>query len=120
MLDKSLPYYNVLMKRQHEVFFSEVRLPNDFSFTKYIPGDEIYWADIEKSVGEFNHIQEGIKYFRDTYMSFIRDISNRVIFINTLNNEKSELLQPGGIIPAASEICLFTGLRSNRNFKVWD
>jgi ribosomal protein S18 acetylase RimI-like enzyme len=88
MLDKSLPYYNILMKRQNDVPFFEVSLPNGFSFTKYTSGDEIYWAEIEKSVGEFKDVHEGLKYFEHHYLPYIGEVSNRVIFLNTSNNEK--------------------------------
>jgi hypothetical protein len=53
VLDKSIPYFNVLMKRQKEICFSKLGVPDGFSFTKYTSGDEKYWAEIETSVGEF-------------------------------------------------------------------
>ena len=99
MPDKSLPYYNVLMKRENEVPFVEVPLPNGFSFSKYNSGDKIYWADIEKSVGEFKDIHEGLKYFEQHYLPYIGEVSNRVIFLNNISNEKIGTITAGGTIP---------------------
>ncbi len=88
MLDKSIPYYNIIMKRRKGIPFSELKLPQGFSFTKYVPGDERYWAEIMTSVGEFKNIQEGLRYFQTTYLPFGDEIAKRVIFLTNTQNEQ--------------------------------
>ena len=88
MLDKSIPYFNVIMKRAKETAFLLSAPAEGFSFTTYKDGDEKYWAEIEKSVGEFENVQDGLKYFEQTYLPFADEISKRVIFLNTTDNEK--------------------------------
>ena len=63
MLDKTLPYYNIIMKRQEGTKTPNPILPKGFSFNLYTEGDEIYWAKIETLVGEFDSIEEALDYF---------------------------------------------------------
>jgi GNAT superfamily N-acetyltransferase len=88
MLDKSIPYYNVIMKRPKEQPFSIFSLPDTFSFSHYKTGDEKYWADIETSVGEFENINDGLQYLKENYLRFENEIVQQMFFINTLDNKK--------------------------------
>jgi RimJ/RimL family protein N-acetyltransferase len=88
LLDKSIPYHTVLMKRPREAPFAESKLPDGFFFTKYEPGDDVHWAEIEASVLEFANAAESLQYFREKYLPEVEDISKRTIFINTSDHEK--------------------------------
>ncbi|MBL4937618.1 GNAT family N-acetyltransferase [Clostridium sp. YIM B02515] len=53
MLDKSIQYYDVLMKRKIGTVISNPSLPPGFTFSFFKLGDEKSWAEIETYVGEF-------------------------------------------------------------------
>lgn len=88
MLDKSIPYYNVLMKRQKGSPFKEQLPPTGFSFTKYSDGDDLHWAEIETSVGEFKDVQDGLRYFQDHYLPAKDEVLSRVVFLRNGAGEK--------------------------------
>ena len=90
MLDKTLPYYNILMHRQAGTPVPGVSLPDGFSFVKYSAGDELAWAEIEASVGEFSSVQEACSYFGKHYLPFSGELDRRTIFIETESGEKVE------------------------------
>lgn len=85
MLDKSIPYYNVLMKRKKGTPLVQYNLPENFSFVFYTSGDEKAWAEIETSVGEFDRESDALYYFRNSYMTYMEELKRRCIFIE--NNE---------------------------------
>lgn len=85
MLDKSIQYYDVLMKRKIGTIISKPSLPHGFKFSFFKVGDEKSWAEIETSVGEFEDINSAIKYFQGTYLSYLDELERRCIFIE---NEK--------------------------------
>jgi hypothetical protein len=53
MLDKSIPYKHILMKRPKGAPIQNYELPSGFSFNSYINGKELEWSKIETSVKEF-------------------------------------------------------------------
>lgn len=81
MLDKSLPYIDLLMKRDAGAPLLEAKLPEGFSIRHYIPGDEVYWAEIETSVGEFNREMDALLYFQKTFLSCTGEAERRCLFI---------------------------------------
>ncbi|MCL6444819.1 MAG: GNAT family N-acetyltransferase [Alicyclobacillus sp.] len=81
MLDKSLPYFNVIMKRPAGMSIPDFRLPREFSFEWFADGGEEEWADIETSVGEFADVQEALAYFKATYLPNVIDLRQRLLFV---------------------------------------
>lgn len=47
MLDKTIPYYHVLMKREEGKPLCRFMLPAQYKFTVFKSGDEKEWAEIE-------------------------------------------------------------------------
>lgn len=88
MLDKSIQYYDVLMKRKIGTIISKPSLPHGFKFSFFKVGDEKSWAEIETSVGEFEDINSAIKYFQDTYLSYLDELERRCIFIENAKGIK--------------------------------
>jgi GNAT superfamily N-acetyltransferase len=88
MLDKSIPYYNIIMKRNPGTPVAEPLLPKGYMFVPYCEGDEESWAEIETSVGEFDSIPEALKYFNVNYLTHLKDLMNRSFFIATTSGEK--------------------------------
>jgi ribosomal protein S18 acetylase RimI-like enzyme len=88
MLDKSLPYYNVIMKRSANIPVMEPALPEGFSFVYYSDGLELKWADIECSVGEFDTIEAATDYFVSKYLPYVDELYKRLIFVRDKNDDE--------------------------------
>ena len=55
-------------------------LPEGFSIRTFAPGDEVEWAVIETSVGEFDTEAEAKDYFVQTYLPYPDEICRRCFF----------------------------------------
>ncbi|MDC7223635.1 MAG: GNAT family N-acetyltransferase [Spirochaetales bacterium] len=88
MLDKSLPYFNILLMRKQKTDFERPPLPEGFHFEFFQRGDEEDWADIETSVLEFSHQKEALEYFKKEYLIYGKDLSDRCIFVSTEQGRK--------------------------------
>lgn len=86
MLDRSIPFYNVIM-RCSQYKYKNICVPDGYEITPYCCGDEKGWARLEYAVGDFDSVQEAEKYFVNTYLNngdtqdifFLKDISGNVI-----------------------------------------
>ncbi len=81
MLDKTLPYFNVIMRRRAGLPIAIHRLPTGFSMAEFGPGDEIPWARIETSVGEFMTDGAALTYFQATYLPYRDELTRRCVFV---------------------------------------
>ncbi|MCL2697491.1 MAG: GNAT family N-acetyltransferase [Oscillospiraceae bacterium] len=88
MLDKSVPYVRILMKRKAGVSVPEVSLPDGFKFVFFKAGDENYWAEIETSVLEFDSEQTALEYFQKNFLPFLPELEKRCIFIENADGKK--------------------------------
>lgn len=81
MLDKSLPYFHVLMRRSAGTPCPRPRLPEGFTFSLYSEGDDLEWAEIESSVGEFSSDRKAaLRFFREQFAACPGEVERRVIF----------------------------------------
>ena len=88
MLDKSIPYYDILMHRKKGAPMPRFALPEGFAFSAFLPGDEKAWAKIETSVLEFSDEIDALIYFQKNYLPFASELSRRCIFIENSEGEK--------------------------------
>ncbi|MBH1942579.1 GNAT family N-acetyltransferase [Mobilitalea sibirica] len=88
MLDKTLPYYNIIMKRTSGTIVPSARLPEGYTFKLYSDGDETHWADIMVSVGEFDSYKEALEYFQKEYLPHKDELKRRSLFIETDDGKK--------------------------------
>lgn len=88
MLDKSIKYYDVLMKREKGCALKEFRLSENYRFVLFQSGDEKEWAEIETSVGEFDRAVNALVYFQQDYLPFKSELERRCIFIENKEKEK--------------------------------
>lgn len=88
MLDKSIPFYNILMKRRKGRPVFQFDLPGGFRFAFFKPGDEKDWAEIETSVGEFDTEADALYYFRNSYMTYLDELVKRCLFIENSEGKK--------------------------------
>lgn len=88
MLDKSIPYYHVLMKRAQGTPVKEYGLPEGFQFMSFQAGDEKEWAEIETSVLEFDRTVDALVYFQRDYLPMKNELERRCIFIENAEEKK--------------------------------
>ena len=81
LLDKSIPYKAVLMKRPRGTPWKPYALPAGFSFGFYRPGDERDWADIEASVLEFADADAALAYYGKEFAPHPEELGRRQIFL---------------------------------------
>lgn len=67
MLDRSIPYCNVIMKCTRWDKTS-VQVKDGYSIRSYQPGDEATWARLEHGIGDFDSYEEALSYFTRTYL----------------------------------------------------
>jgi GNAT superfamily N-acetyltransferase len=88
MLDKSVPYVRILMKRRAGAAIPEVSLPDGFRFVFFKAGDEKAWAEIETSVLEFHSENRALGYFQKNFLPFLPELEKRCIFVENAEGEK--------------------------------
>jgi len=88
MLDKSVPYVDVLMCRKKGTPVVSFELPNEYKFALFHSGDEKAWAKIETAVLEFPDEAEALLYFQTDYLPFTAELEKRCLFIETREGEK--------------------------------
>lgn len=87
MLDKSIPYYNVLMLRKAHTPIPTVVLKEGYTLKTYKIGDEVYWSKILVEVGEFDSFEEAMSNFKDCYASYPEELAKRMLFIHDSDDE---------------------------------
>lgn len=88
MLDKTLPYFHVLMKRSNGSPSQEYHLPDKFKIAVFKPGDEGAWAKIEASVGEFDTPEKALERFERDYVPYRKELERRCFFVEDTNGKK--------------------------------
>jgi Ser/Thr protein kinase RdoA (MazF antagonist)/cyclopropane fatty-acyl-phospholipid synthase-like methyltransferase/ribosomal protein S18 acetylase RimI-like enzyme len=88
MLDKTLPYYNIIMKRLRGMPVPPPSLPEGYRFGSFEEGDAEVWAEILVSVGEFDDTGEALSCFCGDYLSEPEALRQRLLFVQTDAGEK--------------------------------
>ncbi|WP_312116542.1 GNAT family N-acetyltransferase [Brevibacillus reuszeri] len=88
MLDKSIPYYNVIMRLRSGIAASSFSLPSGYTYAWFEPGNEKKWAEIETSVGEFTTVEQAHRYFCEHYLRYVDEVKRRVLFILNPDGEE--------------------------------
>ena len=88
MIDKSLPLYSVLLYRTEIQNYPHHALPEGYSFAFYQKGDEIKWAELERSLGQFETVAEGVECFEKEFLSDERlHPEDRMLFVKDAHGE---------------------------------
>lgn len=82
MLDRSIPYYNIIMKKNAPTTFAVPALPLQFELHSYRPGVQQQWAELEYEIGDFPSVQKASAYFAKTYLSRSNLLARRGIFVS--------------------------------------
>jgi len=87
MLDKSVPYIDVMMKRMTGTEIPEFPLPEGYSFELFQSGDEKHWAQIEAAADEFASPIDGLLYFQREFLPYSRELVRRCVFAKSPEGE---------------------------------
>ncbi|MHB1463324.1 MAG: GNAT family N-acetyltransferase [Armatimonadota bacterium] len=88
MLDKSVPYVNVIMRRDPGAPIPEFEVPAGYTIVGYQPGDEIAWGEIESSVLEFETPKDATEYFLRDYVAYDTEVKRRTLFAKDATGRK--------------------------------
>lgn len=88
MLDKSVPYVDITMKREAGVQIPRVELPRGYSFATFRGGDEREWARVEVSVGEFAGEADALGLFDRDFRPHLAEVGRRMVFVEAAGSEK--------------------------------
>ncbi len=80
MLDKSIPYYEMIMAAEQWDPSLASSPPQGYTIRPYRDGDEVHWAAIETSVGEFNQISDALAYWEREYRPHLDMVRRRCLF----------------------------------------
>jgi GNAT superfamily N-acetyltransferase len=86
MLDRGIPYKNVIMKCDHPVMV-EANLPVGYKFAHFKPGSEAGWASLEYEIGDFISFDEALYYFRQRYMFDLDELRKRCILVENAGGQ---------------------------------
>lgn len=88
MLDKTIPYYDVIMKADATVATKHPlpSLPQGYHFKMYEMGDEQHWAALECKVEEFEDVSSAMSYFNRVFLPHQSTLRQRMAFIIDSNN----------------------------------
>lgn len=88
MLDKSIPYRNLMMAcEKREENKESLNVPQGFVLRGFLPGDEKAWAKIETAVLEFDREEQALEYFKKEYGPYPKELESRCFLLFTDEGE---------------------------------
>ena len=82
MLDKTIPYHHIIMRRGAETgAVKPPVLPEGYSVRTYQDGDEVHWARIETSVLEFEDEAQALERYAQKYLLEKEALRERCFFV---------------------------------------
>jgi GNAT superfamily N-acetyltransferase len=88
MLDKTIPYAEIWMKRDLSIPVTPVRVSDKYTIEPYQSGNADEWARIETTVGEFATEAEGLAYFNRVFLPNEPQLAQRMFFAVNTKGEK--------------------------------
>ena len=67
MIDKKIPYFNIIMRYDGPPLFTKPLLPEGYRFSEYMERDEIKWAKMEVENNDFDTYENALLYFKNKY-----------------------------------------------------
>lgn len=80
-LDKSVPYYPVLMVLDKEVEIPEVSLAQGYYFQRFDSGYTEDWVRLHVLLGQLESFEKGMEYFEETFASHPEELRKQMILI---------------------------------------
>ncbi len=88
MLDKTIPYHDLIMHRRAGTPLPAAIWPDGYSLVGFAAGDEHAWAEIESAVLEFDSQAEALTYFGKEYLPFLPELQRRTFFVQAPDGRK--------------------------------
>jgi len=88
MLDKTIPYHDLIMCRRAGTPLPAAIWPAGYRLVGFAAGDEHAWAEIESAVLEFDSQAEALAYFRKEYLPFLPELERRAFFVQAADGRK--------------------------------
>ena len=88
MLDKSVPYAGLFMRREPGTPLASFPLPDGYKFSFYSEGCAADWARIETSVLEFSNEFAALMHFNEKFSPHAGELSRRCLFIENSDGKK--------------------------------
>lgn len=85
MLDRSIPFYNVILKCEN-YNNTEIALPAGYRIRHYQAGAEKAWAKLEYEIGDFDTESEAEEYFISSYCKNPDELRERCFFAEDEQN----------------------------------
>ncbi len=88
MIDKSIPYYPLIMYKCDTKDYPKYELPEGYEFVFYKDGDAEKWSEVQTAVGSFESVEIGTQVFlRDFVNGQVLNAEERVIFVKAPNGD---------------------------------
>lgn len=87
-MEKTLEYHELLMTYADTSLYGSDKLPDNFHYEFFKPGDEEEWALIHIKSGEFMSMEQGLRHFHEFYDSFYEELPKRLFFVVNEQGEK--------------------------------
>lgn len=87
MLDKSIPYFGVLMTKQDMQNYPRYNLPQGYSFSGYKTGFDSHWATLIFELEQTNTIQEAADIFGREFLPYPERLEKQCLFV--LDSDKN-------------------------------
>jgi len=88
MIDKSIPYYPLIMAKRDTDNYPKYKLPDGYEIVFYKDGDARIWSEVQTSVGSFESVERGIEVFKNEFLINQKlKAEERVIFVKAPDGE---------------------------------
>ena len=81
MLDKSVPFFGVLMTKNDMKTYPRFMLPAGYSFSGYRPGDETVWADLMFCLEQTESLTEARQIFQTEFLARLDCLERQCLFV---------------------------------------
>lgn len=79
MINKTIPYFNVLMRYDGPPAIQAPTAPNGYRFRGYQDGDAFAWARMEVDNKDFDTYENAVNYFEKKYCAFPEKLAERFV-----------------------------------------
>ncbi len=80
-LDKSIPYYPVLMVLTQPPVITDIPLAKGYSFHPYEPSYKEAWIALHVSLGQLESMESGRRYFAETFETHPKELAQHMILV---------------------------------------
>ncbi|MEI6578895.1 MAG: GNAT family N-acetyltransferase [Eubacteriales bacterium] len=81
MLDKSIPYFRVLMVKTDMKTYPRFDLPEGYRFSGYMPGFEIEWAKLMVELEQKDSLEKAMQLFQNEFLPQSQLLPKQCLFV---------------------------------------